>query len=503
MVTAVSAQTPVTNANGAKVFHRAISLQECLEMGLRHNFQIKIERFNPKIALENLKSSDTIYDPFLSLMYGRDVSTTPRQATTFLPAGMELPSRTDYNDTISAGIKGKGPYGFTYSLPFTFGLTDSTRFVDSLGRPFSQYSGQFTLEMRQPLWKNAPIDAERRTLLVNRKMLKISELGLRQRIIDVITEIRRNYFELIFARENVKVQEKAVALAEQLLKENTIRLNAGVMTPLDVKQAESQLAMTKADLLAAQQALATQELMLKNLVVDDLAEWEKMILVPVETLVAVAEAFDVQESWRIGLVSRPDLAQLRLDIERRDIDLKYYKNQTKPDLSLVGRYGQRTITSGGEKAFTDLFLNRYENHYYGVELNFPIGNRAAKHQWMASREARQQAELMLQKSQQDIMVEIQNAIAVVRSSFERVEATRIARQAAELALSVAEQRARAGVADRAGVSPTIVVLQAQRDLTTASAQEIRALADYNKAINEVYRAEGTTLERLKLDLDFK
>jgi outer membrane protein TolC len=207
---------------------------------------------------------------------------------------------------------------------------------------------------------------------------------------------------------------------------------------------------------------------------------------------------DVQESWRTGLIKRPDLAQLRTELERRDIDIKYRKNQTLPDLSLVGTYGRQAVGPGFEKVFGDLnFRDKAVDYYYGVELSFPWGNRQAKFRLAQEKDQRLQTELVLQQLQQNIMVQIDDSINSIKTSFDRISATRAA---SEFALKVLQaEESKEGV----GMSTPFQILQYQKDLTTARSQEVRAIADYNKALARLAQAEGTTLERLKLTLEFK
>ena len=151
-----------------------------------------------------------------------------------------------------------------------------------------------------------------------------------------VTTVEQAYYDLIYARENVTVQEKAVELATQLVVENKKRVEVGALAPLDEKQAEAQAASSQAALIAARSALAVQENTVKQLITDDYAASAAVELQPTAPLSAPVQVFDRQISWSKGLTQRPDLLQAKLDVERQGITLKYNYNQLFPELDLVG-----------------------------------------------------------------------------------------------------------------------------------------------------------------------
>ncbi|MGC8743559.1 MAG: TolC family protein [Verrucomicrobiia bacterium] len=470
---------------------RQISLEECIEMALKHNLDIQIERLNPKIRQSILEASQAVYDPLISMGYSREHMESPGKYIDFFGSPLKVEGGHDNYDNLNLSVTGKLPFGTTYSVPIEYTRQYGSSF------PWDQYGGSVGIQLRQPLLKDAAIDSERWTILVNKKNLKVSEFGLRYQMINVISAVRQAYYELVYARENVKVQEKGLELAERLYKDNVAKVKAGVLLPMDEKLAESEVATRRSDLINAWHLVTVQENMLKNMVVDDLDSWKDVRLVPAEPLIAIPQRFDLQESWRIGLASRPDLAQMKISVEIRDLDIRYYKNQKLPDVSLVGQYANSAINTGASGAFADSWTPRYPNYVYGVEVVFPWSNKQVKAKLRESKEMREQAELMVKKLEQDIMVQIQDAISLAKSSFERVDATRKARLYAEAALDAEEKKY------QNGKSTSFFVLQYQRDLIAARLAEMRALVDYNKALTALAQAEGTILDRLNIKIDFE
>src|SRR5262249_14759546 len=144
-------------------------------------------------------------------------------------------------------------------------------------------------------------------------------------------------------REEIKVQKKALELAEELLLETHEKVKVGRLPPLDEKQAESQVESVRTALFAAEQAYTQQQDILKNLLTDAYQAWIDVEIEPTESLLAVAEAANRTESWINALSKRPDLLQTRLDVEKQGIDLRYHYNQLFPSFNLVGGYGWHAV----------------------------------------------------------------------------------------------------------------------------------------------------------------
>ena len=317
---------------------------------------------------------------------------------------------------------------------------------------------------------------------------------------DVVTSVEKAYYDLIAARENVKVQEKALQLADQLLSENKKRVEVGTLAPLDEKQAESQVAARKADLLSAQQTLSTAENTIRTLMSDNYRDIHGLTIEPAEKLAAPAQQFNVQHSWSKGLAQRPEFLQAKLDSERLELQMKYDRNQLLPDLSLTGTYGHGASGADVREFGDGLDEFRMGNHpfySYGAKLSVPLGNRAARSTYRVAKLSVEQIKLTFKKIEQGILVEIDNNITAARVSFERVGSTREARLYAEAALEAEQKKL------ENGKSTSFFVLQLQKDVTTNRSAEIGALADYNKALANLARSEGATLDRRAINLQIQ
>ncbi|HVY68474.1 MAG TPA: TolC family protein, partial [Verrucomicrobiae bacterium] len=313
-----------------------------------------------------------------------------------------------------------------------------------------------------------------------------------------INAVQQAYYELVFARERVRVEEQALQLANQLLAATRKQVEFGKLLPLDEQQAEAQVEGVRTELYSARQAFSDRQNALKNLIVDDFRRWADTLIEPGEGLLALAGTFDREESWRTAMASRPDLAQLRTEIEKQGIITRLRFNQLFPSLDLVGAYGlQGAETSFGGTA-SEIRDQSKPQYTFGVQLSIPLGgNIAARNSYRASKAVKQQAELYLRKAEQDILVQVDDALRQAQSSHKRTESSRAARLYAEAALNAEEKKL------REGLSTPFVVLGLQQKLTDARTAEIRALADYNRAQAQLHLSEGSTLEKNHLDVGVK
>jgi len=507
---------------------RNLSLEDCIEIALHHNLDVQIKRYNPEIAGYALDGLYGNYEPAFYLSAEHDYNQQPGG---FDAQGRPFTGSKIESDAFSSGFEGTLPWGTIYNIGITLADQTTTRppvlgtpttsiitnqFFDPVanntvtylstnfssgtipgisGEVFSGRAG--ILQLRQPLLKNFLLDNTRLQLILDRKNLQISELDVRSQVMTTVTSVEQAYYNLIYDQENIKVQRKAVELAERQLTENRKRVEVGAMAPLDEKQAQSVFASSQADLLAAEGTEETAQRLLKALLSDNYHDWGNVEIQPTGSLIAVPERFDLQESWRRGLSERPDLLQQKISLEKQGYIVKFQRNQLLPSLDLVGTagYNASAQTFGG---YLDQ-LGGLDNPFYSVggQLSFPLTQTSARNNYKSAKATREQISLTLKQLEQNVMIQIENAIAVANTAFQRVSATREARVYAEAALAAEQKKL------ESGKSTSFVVLQLTRDLTTARSAEIRALADYNIAVAQIALNEGSTLERRHVNIQWR
>jgi len=478
---------------------RQLSLQDCMQSALQQNLDLQIERTKPDVALFALRGDYGGYDPILNLRGQHDNS---QFAQSFTTNGIPIPKGSSDDNQFSGGLGGLLPWGMDYNLYTFTPITDqygSTFSANSLtnGHVLNSSFGSVALQLTQPLLKNFWIDTTRLNIRVAKNRLKYSELGLKFQIMQTVTTVEQAYFDLIFNRENVVVQQKALELAQRLVLENQKKLEVGTLAPLDLAQAQAQAEQSRAALIAASNQTAIQENKLKGLITDQFSKWVDVALVPSGTLTATHQVFNRQEGWSKGLTQRPDLLQAKLDVEKQGIQLKYDRNQLFPQLDVFGTYGY----AGGGQEFSDTLYQiqqRTQPFYtYGGQITLPLANASARNAVKSSKVTLQQLLLALKQAEQNIMIAIDNDIKTVQADYDQVLATRAQRQYEEQALDAEQKKL------ENGKSTTYTVLQVQRDLTTARGSEIQALDTYNKDLSQLSADEGSTLERLRINVQMK
>lgn len=470
---------------------RPLSLMEAFAAALTNNLDLKIERLNPLIQYQNIEIDRGYYDP--------EFYSGPRHSHRTIGGGLDeqgrpVPATKSDTDFFDAGFRGATPWGMTYDLAGDVSATDIQR---PSGRD-SDADGSMSISVTQPLLRNFLIDGARYQILFDKNIYKVSEQRLQQQFITVLTAVEQAYYDLIFARENVKVQQSGLELAQRLFQENRRRVEIGKMAPLDEKQAESQVAARQTDLTTAQRTYGTAQNNLKKLLTSNYLTVHNEIFEPTDALLAMPYHIDLQESWNKGMAMRPDILEGRLNLERQGITLKYYKNQMLPQLDLTGSYG---YGASGSREFSDAFdaLRRANQPNYGVGAIFsiPLQNKAARSRYKQGKLENDQLLLAQKKLEENALVQIDEAAGQVRATYNQVQSTRQARIYAEAALDAEQKKL------EAGKSTSFVVLQLQRDLTFARSEEIRALAEYNKAQAALAQQEGATLQRAKINLQVK
>lgn len=465
---------------------REMSLQDCIQQALAHNLDVQIERYNPKISLYDLNAAYDGWDPTFNISGQHNYNAS---AGGFNPSSTNpIPARITRSDSFSSDIGGTLPMGLKYDLYGNINDTTSTSSSESS-------SGSVGVTLTQPLLKNFWVDSTRLNIRVAKNRLKYSEQGLRQQIINTATAVANAYYELVYARENVNVEQEALQLAQTQLQQDQQRSQIGTIAELDVQQDQAQVAQSRANLIAAQYTFSVDENNLKNLLTDNYQAWHDTDIQPSEALGATLEAFNLQDSWNQGMSDRPDLLQARLDAERQGIQLKYDRNQLFPELDLVGSYGFNGAGSEYDGTIDQYGRGNRPFYSYGAQLSMPLGNMGARNNYKASKATLQQVLLTLKQTEQNVMVQIDNAVKNAESKYQSVEATKQARIYAEAALDAEQKKY------NVGKSTTFTVLQLQNNLTAARSQEIRALADYNEALANLAQQEGSTLERYRIDLN--
>jgi len=461
---------PAARAEESVPAARSLTMRQCIELALDANLDMQIERINPDIQRWRIAREQGAFDPALigGVRYEENSS----------PLGYDE-ERLDAN----GGVRGRLPTGTEYGL-----TAFDTRSSSSLTTNFL-FTGGAAISLTQPLLKNFGLGVNTAAIRIARRNRDTATEQFRQQVINTVSDVNNAYYELVFAREDYKSKIEDLHRAQLLLEDNRKRVRIGVLSPLDVTQAEAGVAEREEAVIVAERVIQDNENTLKRLITQDIAPWLGVTIIPLDEPATTAIATDTSESIRTAFANRPDYRQAKHEVERRQILVKYNRNQLWPEVDLQGSYGWngRGNTFGN---FSDnLSSGDYPVWAVGVTVTVPLGNRQARADYHTARLQSDQSLLTLKRTEQDIIVAVDNAVRLVQSNAKRLAATRAATRLAEESLRAENEKL------RAGTSTSFLVLQAQAQLAAARSAEIRARADYGKSIIALGRTEGTTLEK--------
>jgi outer membrane protein len=463
-----------------------LTLRQAIERALANNLDLKVERIHPAIATWGIVREQAAFDPALTASVNYEDSSEPLNPER--AAALGLDSIEQQRLVHRAALTGLLPTGMRYELS-----AFDTRFSGTLSTNFL-YTGAAAISVSQPLLKNFWLGANTALIRVARKQRDIARQNFARQLIHTVRDVHNAYYELVFAIEDHRAALEDLHRAKALLEENRKRAEIGVMSHLDIVQAEAGAAQREEAVIVAAQNIRQRQNALKRLISQDLTELETVELQPLDYPVVEIVQTDLSRSLRTAFERRPDYLAARAELERRNILVQYTRNQLWPQIDLQGSYGLNARAGSFGGFYDNLTDARDPVWTLGVTVTLPLGNLQARANHRIARLEAEQALLNLKRLEQDIIVEVDNAIRQLQTNLKRIEATAAASRLAEQSLNAEQEKL------RAGTSTSFLVLQAQAQLAAARSAEIRARADYNQSLAELARAEGTTLEKYNIVL---
>jgi outer membrane protein len=340
---------------------------------------------------------------------------------------------------------------------------------------------------------------------MNRRFQKVAETNretARQYFaLQVITQLvsaENAYWDLVAAKEQVRTAQQALDVSNQLLSDNRKQAEIGTMAPLDVVSAESEVAGRKRDLIVAQTAVQVAELKLKNMMVRRLDD--ALAAIPVQTTDALPEPQDsdipsFDDALAAAMRNRPEINQAEGNIRNQDVAVQYTKAKLKPSLSIFGLFSSAGRESDFVNAFSQAENWNFPEYAYGFSFSFPLRNRSAQADHQTALLTRQQSEVSLQRTRDQIRLEVRNALIGLVQAKAQIASARMAVDLNQQTVDAEQKKL------RAGTSTSYNVILKQRDLFSAQLAEVQARVTYAKALVEMDRSAGNTLEKRRLDLD--
>jgi HAE1 family hydrophobic/amphiphilic exporter-1 len=484
-----------------------ISLEAAIQLALEHNPDVTIAHLQRSATAQDVVAAAGAFDLRLTPLFSLQKATNPTVSTIGGGAAGSVAQREMF---ASAQVAGRTPWaGSRFTVDFSGSrLTTTNQNV----RLNPQFPASFGATLVQPLLRNLGIDAERRSILLARRALDLSDAQLTQVVMEQLALVEQAYWELAFATSNVSVQAGALAQARTQVSSNERQVQAGTLAVIDVVEAQTQVATFEQNLASAEEALTEAENRLKSLMLLDREAplWDRALTPsPLQDRTVPAVALD--EAVRMALANRPELAAQEALTAQNAIDQRFFRNQAKPQVDLSGTYSlaglagtfvARPPTAGGTPtslpaffegglpaSLSNLFARRYPTAFVQVQMDLPLRNRTAEANVARSVIEGQQLQQQRKQLEQTIEMEVRNALQRVRSAEQRLASAGSAQRSAREQYE-SEQRRFA-----AGLSTVFLVTQRQSALVSAQGQELRARGDLNEAIALFDLATGATLTR--------
>ncbi len=478
-----------------------LTLEDSIVRALKNNLNVAAEVINPGLASASVSQAKQMYTPTLQLDLSgnryEQLSTWSLQS-----AGTYINKAT----TSSATIAQKIPFGGNVQASLSYDYSKNNQLFQSYN---PSYSSRLNFVLTQPLLKNFGWTVSRREIIVAENAFESSRSQFKNVLIDTIYSVEEAYWNLVYSIENLKTLRQALESGRDLLAKTKREVEVGTKAPIEVLNAEATVARREADILQAEAMVKRSQDMLRtllNLGVDPSAAG--LTLLPADKPEFKPYAITFDEAYAQAMARRPDLDTAKSTIETKMINFRFAKNQRLPqlDLQLVkaspGISGQQFIYdpnnpfgtptlgapgSAGE-AFRDAFKFLYNNWTAGVTLTIPFGDVIGKAGYAFAKLDLQQAQARLKTQEQQVFLEVSDAVRSLETAAKSVDAYRIARELAEKQLEAEMKKL------SVGMSTNYFVLTYQDSLASARSLEMRALVDYNVAVANIAKVTGTTLE---------
>lgn len=475
-----------------------ISLSDAAVRALQSNLDISISRQTKESRIFDITVEQAKFDPTFSVngQYNRQVS--PLNRPVFGGTGGTLSDIQTFdqrNSSVTVDATQNLITGGNVDLNYSPARTIVNQNV-ATGFLFNPaYTGGLALTLTQPLLRNAGIDVTKTFIKIAQNNADVEQHVFRDRVLTVLATVEQTYWELVFANENLKVAQAALKAAEELLATNRAKTKAGVMSIVDVLQAEAAVASRVEQVLVAEKSIRDQEDQLRRLLNPGEEELRQDVhLTPTDPPVIVLEPLSLQEAIDTAIEQRPEIVQAKKNLESGELNKQFARNQLLPTLSLQGTMGMAGLGKDYGDSVSKNFGGDFYNYGAGLVLSYPLGNRSAVSTYNKRQLEFKNAEASLVSVRQQIIVGVREAVRRVQTDFKRIETTRSARIMAEKQLQAEQERL------KVGLSTTRFVLDFQRDLATAQGNELRSVVDYNKSLSNLARHKATTLDRYNLQL---
>ena len=469
-----------------------LSLKESILLGLKNNLNIAIEGFNPGIRATDVTVAQAVFDPtaFADVNFGKQKT---QNRNVLVGQLVEINEDLNFNVGLSQSLPTGGSYQLTFANDRNYNNAAFFSVVDTN----TAYASDLSLTLVQPLLKNFGVDVNRTQIKIAKNEQEISVDRFRETTMDVITQVQEAYWELVFTLEDLTVAQRSLDLARELANLNRARVRAGVAAPVEVIQAETDIAAREAAVTVAEKSVRDAEDRLKVILnIPKKGEWGGAIL-PSDPARFSSVALDLPGAVAEALSKRPQYEVAKIGLSNRELTLRLARNQLLPDLSFQGSVGVNGLSAldpSYGNALNKLGTGDYYTYSAGFVLSVPLGNRAARAEFLKAQLEVGQARAALQDAELQITAQVREAVRRIEADAKLTQQTKAASTLAAEQLRIETKRL------EAGVSTTFEVLRFQRELAVTQSAEVRTLSNYNKSLANFDRVRGVTLEKHRIQM---
>jgi outer membrane protein len=494
-VTTTPGQQKRGAALGAPELH--LSLDQAVALALGHNINLEVSRLSLASAGEGVLAASGIFDPYVKMDLSESSAKSP--ATNQLQgAAVNVLKQRAFDLSLGQLL----PTGAQASIAWTNSRTETNSTFFFLN---PSYDSGLNLSLTQPLLKGFGTDVNRTTIEVSRRNREISRMQFEQIVITTLQKVEDAYWNLVYAKEDLKVEQESLKLAQDLLDQTRTRVRIGTLAPIDIVQSEATVAAREQAIILAENAVADAADVLKSLMgFENADDWQSAI-VPVDTLEVTPRAENMDKAIATALDRRLELKIQEVQEAIARDNLLVADNATKPQLDLALGYGYSgvggtlseldsttglvTVTPGGWNDALRQIRNRdFDQWSIGVNLTYPLGNNEARASLAEQRFALATTQQQRALARQSVIYEVRGAVRGLEAGVKSIAAAVKARELAERNLD-AEQKKFAN-----GMSTNYQVLKIQEDLATAQVAELQSRVSYRQTTVGYEVAVGTLLQ---------
>ena len=490
-----------------------LTMGDFINLILQNNLDVNVNRLAPASSEYLINTFYKQFEP--SIHFQAAVTRSNNPATTAL-AGAKI--QTALQGAYNVGFQQNLTTGTLVGVDVLMNRNSSNSLFSTIN---PNWAGSLRYSLTQHLLRDFGRKTNTHLIRAAKNTEKMSEVQFEKQMMDLVAQGQRSYWDLVFSAEDIKVKQRSMDLAQKTLSDNQIQVQIGTLAPIDLVQAESEVANRRVQYVTSTYTEVQTQDQVKKLITTQ--GDPGTILAKLTPMQGVrkpdpSDVPSVEDAIKIALENRPELKQLQVDLENKNIDYEYTKNQLLPSFDMIGSYTQSgtagtlapiqcdplvractppnpDVIGGLGTAFGQIFGYNFGGYSVGFNLTVPLRNRAAQGDNARAATDKRIAESRITAQAQQIALEVRNALTQVDMNRAKIEAAQKARELAEQRLSAEQKKF------DLGASTIRFVLEEQRNVAQAQTDELQSLVNYTKSLVDVDRATGMTLKRNNIEIE--